>query len=64
MHDFSSYFLAVYTVSPRGSALDAALLTKRRQEVLGPGAPGTPGAPGVRASRWEGDGVPDLDSGD
>lgn len=23
-----------------------------------------PGAPGVRASRWDGDGVPDLDSGD
>lgn len=44
--------------SPRGSALDAALLTRRRQEVLGPGAPG------VRASRWDGDGVLDLDSGD
>lgn len=44
--------------SPRGSALDAALLTRRRQEVLGP-AP-----PGVRASRWDGDGVLDLDSGD
>lgn len=44
--------------SPRGSALDAALLTRRRQEVLGPAAPG------VRASRWDGDGVPDLDSGD
>lgn len=44
--------------SPRGSALDAALLTRRRQEVLGPAAPG------VRASRWEGDGVLDLDSGD
>lgn len=44
--------------SPRGSALDAALLTRRRQEVLGPAAPG------VRASRWDGDGVLDLDSGD
>lgn len=51
-------------VSPRGSALDAALLTRRRHEVLGPGAPGAPGAPGVRASRWDGDGVPDLDRGD
>lgn len=29
--------------------------------MLGPGAPG---APGVRASRWDGDGVPDLDNGD
>lgn len=29
--------------------------------MLGPGAPG---APGVRASRWDGEGVPDLDSGD
>lgn len=48
-------------VSPRGSAAEAALLTSRRQEVLGPGAPG---APGVRASRWDGDGVPDLDNGD
>lgn len=48
-------------VLPSGSALDAALLTRRRQEVLGPGAPG---APGVRASRWDGDGVPDLDRGD
>lgn len=32
--------------------------------MLGPGAPGAPGAPGVRASRWDGDGVPDLDRGD
>ena len=29
--------------------------------MLGPGAPG---APGVRASRWDGEGVPDLDNGD
>lgn len=52
---------SVRRVSPRGSALVAALLTRRRQEVLGPGAPGVPG---VRASRWDGDGVPDLDNGD
>lgn len=32
--------------------------------MLGPGAPGAPGAPGVRASRWDGDGLPDLDNGD
>lgn len=32
--------------------------------MLGPGAPGAPGAPGVRASRWDGEGVPDLDNGD
>lgn len=51
-------FLSLRLSSPRGSAPDAALLTRRRQEVLGPGAPG------VRASRWDGDGVPDLDSGD
>lgn len=63
----NSFFVQIFlyfSVSPRGSALDAALLTRRRHEVLGPGAPGAPGAPGVRASRWDGDGVPDLDRGD
>lgn len=60
---YKAFFVSQYhlTVSPRGSAPVAALLTRRRQEVLGPGAPG---APGVRASRWDGDGVPDLDNGD
>ena len=48
-------------LSPRGSAEEAALLTRRRQEVLGPGGPE---GPGVRASRWEGEGLPDLDDGE
>lgn len=40
---------------PIGSAEDTGLVTSRRQEVLGPG---------VRASRWEGELLPDLEDGD
>lgn len=61
---FSHFLFVIEWFSPSGSALVAALLTRRRQEVLGPGAPGAPVDPGVRASRWDGDGVPDLDNGD
>ncbi|TNN59635.1 hypothetical protein EYF80_030121 [Liparis tanakae] len=44
-----------------GKEEDSPGALRRRQEVLGPGAPEDPG---VWASRWDGDGVPDLDSGD
>ncbi len=45
-------------ILPRGSAKEAGLLTRRKQEVLGPGGPG------VRGSWWEGEELPDLEEGD
>lgn len=42
----------------KGSAEEAGLLTKRKQEVLGPGGPG------VRESWREGEELPDLEEGD